>query len=445
MNTFSVITSEELINKTNAHKTIPTNIGNQNNENYDGLIEIQGKNKIIEHERQSRHDFYEQVSRYKKIIKSSEITSAINDVKIMEISEIANAEMTLNEIKSDLRIEETNKRKQVVELTNFRERNNITYEANYPENRNKLAGTILIFGVVEAILNAFFLSKASEFGLAGGFAMAVGIAALNVLFAFFMSRSIVNAHHTNSKKSILAFISLTVCVSVVFVMALFIGHYRAALDLNVENASFQAVTNILDAPFGITTWDSWMLVAITIAIFSFVTWKFYHNDDPYPQYGDIDRKTKQAIKKYGKCKTKANNLVKNIRIDLTKSIEQKYEVVNKLSHTINQNEDSIEQLIRDYKVFITQQTLEFDAFCKQCRQIFFQNVEQILGITANMSIEQQVLIFEDFETPLTKEDIERITNMKQLINNFVEVEYNEIKSNFLKASNSLTLGEGIKK
>jgi hypothetical protein len=67
MNTFDILTSEALLESTNANREITTAIHNQNSENYDGLIELQCKTKVIEHERQARKALYAQAATYKTI------------------------------------------------------------------------------------------------------------------------------------------------------------------------------------------------------------------------------------------------------------------------------------------------------------------------------------------------------------------------------------------
>ncbi|MEP1448932.1 MAG: hypothetical protein ABJK37_22700 [Paraglaciecola sp.] len=442
MNTFDILTSEALLESTNAKREITTSIQNQNNENYDGLIELQCKTKVIEHERQTRKALHDQASTYKKLNNSSKIQDSIDEVRQLETTSMPEMNMKLDAIKKDLQSALNSKNSQIGELNKFREDHKLTKASVYPSNQNKLIGVLVFMGVLEAGLNAFFLSKASEFGLAGGFAMAAGISALNILLAFFMSTCIRNAHYNDSKKSMMGFTFAAIIAVAVSTLALFIGHYRAALDENLELASFQAVKNMADAPLGISTFDSWILVCITFAIFMLVTWKFFKNDDPYPGYGEISRKTDAEIAKYSRYKTKADALVKQMRVELIQKFEQKYEALNQLSHSLEQDGESIEQLERDYQSFLSQQALEYEAYCELCRQRFSHDVNQILDKTAVFSKEKEKIEFQELTPLLKNEDIERFREIKAQIRSFRETDFSQVRASIIASANKITLNEG---
>jgi hypothetical protein len=360
----------------------------------------------------------------------------------METTALPEMDMKLGAIKTDLQSALNSKNKQIAELNKFREEHKLTCAAIYPGNQSKLIGVLVFMCVLEAVLNAFFLSTASEFGLAGGFAMAVGISALNILFAFFMSTSLRNAQYNGSKRSMLGFTFATLIFIAVSTLALFIGHYRAALDENVELASFQAVKNMADSPFVISTFDSWILVSITFAIFILVTWKFFKNDDPYPGYGEISRKADEANTKYSRYKTKADALVKEMRVELIQKFEHKYEQLNQLSHGLEQDEESIEQLERDYHSFLSQQALEYEAYCELCRQRFSHDVNQMLGKTAVFAKEKHNIQFQGLTAVLKNEDIERFKETKSKIRKFRETDFSQVRASIIASANKISLYEG---
>jgi hypothetical protein len=385
---------------------------------------------------------YAQAATYKKLNNSSKIQDSIDEVRQMETTAIPEMDMKLGAIKKDLQSALNSKNSQIAELNKFREEHNLTRAAIYPGNQSKLIGVLVFMGVLEAVLNAFFLSKASEFGLAGGFAMAVGISALNILFAFFMSTSLRIAQCKDSKKSMFGFTAAALIAVAVSTLALFIGHYRAALDENVELASFQAVKNMADSPYGISTFDSWILVSITFAIFMLVTWKFFKNDDPYPGYGEISRKADEANTKYSRYKTKADALVKEMRVELIQKFEQKYEELNKLSHGLEQDAESIVQLERDYQSFLSQQALEYEAYCELCRQRFSHDVNQILDKTAVFAKEKENIQFQELTPLLKSDDIERFKEIKSQIRGFRETDFSHVRASIIASANKISLSEG---
>jgi hypothetical protein len=357
----------------------------------------------------------------------------------LEQSALPEKQNTLAAIKNDLRTELNKKNTTIAELNKFREAHQLTRAAIYPDEPNKTIGLLFLMGIFEAVLNSFFLSKGSEFGLAGGFAIAIVISCLNVLIAFFMSLSLRFANHRATKISIFGIVCSTHLAIAVAAISLFIGHYRAALDKNVDLASLQAVKNMAESPLGISTFDSWILVFITFAIFALVTFKLFKNDDPYPGYGDITRKARTASKNYSRSKTKANELVTRLRDELTNALDQNYEALDKLSHEFDQDGESLEQLARDYRSFLTQQTLEYDSFCQECRQRFSHDCIQILDKNASFDTPANNIKFEEPEAFLRDNDITRLNAVKRTIREFREMEYTNLRSSYLTATNKLVL------
>lgn len=441
MKVFDILTSEALIKSTNANHTITTTVNNQNSAAYDGLIEIQGRKSVVEHERSSRQGLYSQVAIHKKTIGSSKIQDKTDEIRHLEQTALPEKVGKLDSIRKDLRAELNKKNSSIAELNKFREANKLNCAAVYPEETNKIFGVLFLCMVLEAALNAFFLSKASEFGLAGGFAIAIGISLLNLLVAFFMSKCLRFFHHAEPKKNIMgSFGALTLVLSV-GAISLFIGHYRSALDEDVGSASIQAVNNMNESLFGISTFDSWILVCITFAIFLFVTFKCYKSDDPYPGYGDISRKAKNAVDKYSRMKTKADELVGQLRKQLVTDFDVKYEELDQLVVSLDEDQEAIQQLGRDYRSFLIQQSLEFDTYCEECRQRFSHDCLQILDKSAVFSKVQESIIFEVLEPLLREEDEGRFSEVRNQIRSFRETQFADTRRSYLEATSKLVLSE----
>lgn len=443
MKTFDALKSEVLLTDINAFHTITSNIHNQNNETYDAVVELQGKKRVIEHERQCRKALFDVVSTHKKSINSSKAQDGISKIRELDKTTYPEKKQKLEDIKKELQEEQKYKTEAIAEVTKFRETNKLNRAAHYPKKRDKLLGLLVLMGVFEAILNAFFLSKASEFGLAGGFAMAVVISLLNIIFAFFMSRSLMHIHHIEPKTSLIGILGTLVLASVVAFISLFIGHYRAALDESMELASVQAVINMIESPTGISTFDSWMLVIVTVVIFSFVTFKFYKNDDPYPGYGEISRKAQNAKDQLSRKKTKASEMVETLRKDLLEELEQKYETLNTIAYSFDEDEESLSQLRRDYLSFMSQQSLEYESFCEECRQRFSHDCTQVLDKKAIFPEPKSNIKLDELEPFLTEYDIANLQKQKENIQAFREKEYSTIRSDFLSIVNQLVLNQEV--
>ena len=102
-------------------------------------------------------------------------------------------------------------------------------------------------------MNSIFFAKASSAGLVGGFLMAFILSFLNISIGGMASFGTRLAHHVTPLKTILGVMIMTLAMTVSGALALFVGHYRTALDQDIERAPFMAVVMLCHGRRGLSS------------------------------------------------------------------------------------------------------------------------------------------------------------------------------------------------
>ena len=201
---------------------------------------------------------------------------------------------------------------------NFRTKHNLTRNAKYLTRGAMVSFFILIIGV-ESILNASLLWELT--GILTAIGQTMLIVAVNVLgFAGAFGLSLRCKNHISSATRLLTWLCAPVLLCV-FVFNLGVGHYRdalveakaqgeqiASLDWDNLDASIgvaidytkQAMTSMMEAPFGIESVFSVLLILVGLIFFGFATYEWYFMHDSCPGYKKRDIALKKAHASYNK-------------------------------------------------------------------------------------------------------------------------------------------------
>ncbi|GGD64520.1 hypothetical protein [Lacimicrobium alkaliphilum] len=385
MKIFDVFKSEAILSETDANRIITTTLQNQNSEMYDGVIERKGRDKVLNSERESRQVLLNRAAAHKELVKSGKIESSIAKIKQVKQRALPEAKEYIDAISREVKEGLRAKNEKEASLSKFREDNKLTHAASYSDNPGKVWGHVILAMIAEGLINSFFLSKASEFGLAGGFALAFAISFVNLAMALCFVIGLQNFRHVKTGRSLAGAVGMAVSGLIMLGIALLVGHYRSALDDNIESASTLAVDSWLIEPFGIGTFESWLLTAVTIGIFIFFVVKLILKDELYPAYGKITRETIEARKKFTSLKSKAMRKVSQIKEEVNQQFEAVHEELNILAKTLEEDFEAMESLEQDYQSYLLLQKSEFETFCEECRQRFSHECTQILDKKADLS------------------------------------------------------------
>lgn len=442
MELFDVLKSTDILQKTDAKRVVTTTLQNQHSEVYDGLIEQKGLNLVQEHEKACRNTLYQKANALKSLLRSSSISDSIENIRHLKQRELPELIHLVDSLSKEIDAERKIKNEKEASLSTFREQNKLQHPASYNENPSKVWG-MLIFGmIIEGIFNSFFLGEASEFGIAGGFALAFIISFINLIFAKLCVLGFQLSQHINQAKSLKGIFLILVCCVIVISMALYVGHYRAAVDIDIDNASFLATENFLASPFGISTFQSWILTIITVAIYFSFVYTISKIDDRYPGYGDKTKETLAAKAEFSRKETKAKEKVRSAKDTLLDNLERAYEALNTLAKQLDEANDELLSLDRNYQSFLLLQKSEFTTYCAECRQRFSHESTQILDMPADLSIEMPNLVFTDFEGVLSDKDRRDFDEAKHRISQFQSGEFSQLKVDFQESVNQLTFGKG---
>lgn len=201
------------------------------------------------------------------------------------------------------------------EIEEFKKQNNLQRIAYYPQSKIFHIGLLLIFVVIEGVLNGTFLAEGDILGLSGGIGKAVAIALVNVLFGVLVGLWIVTeVTHKSRARKFIGFAGTAVYLGSIFIFNLLVAHYRNALGgPDPEQAHFAAWQTFIADPVGLADVKSWFLFSIGM-IFSIGSCiDGWFMDDRYPEYGRVDRKYKSAIQDYADLKQHLLDRLTDIR------------------------------------------------------------------------------------------------------------------------------------
>lgn len=160
--------------------------------------------------------------------------------------------------------------------------------------------SILIFILlVETVFNSSFLAKGSELGLIGGLTEAFGFAFLNIFSAFIIAfYGARNLFHRSVMRKIIGILSLPLYVAIALSISLSLAHYREVSSAFSEAAGRAVLARMSSHPFALEEINSWVLLGISLAcsLVAFIEACLW--TDPYPGYGDIERRLRAARADY---------------------------------------------------------------------------------------------------------------------------------------------------
>jgi hypothetical protein len=211
----------------------------------------------------------------------------------------------------------------------FRKRNRLIRMARQPTGREHTWVLIAFFIAVEAIVNAYFFSSASEDGLLGGAVMAGAFSAINiavgVLNGWFPFRW---AHHRNLAMKLIGFTTaLSLCAGSLL-LNVFVAHFRDASAATARSPPLpEVLAGMIVDPFALQGMQSWFLLALGVLFAGMATAKGYGLDDPYPLFGAVDRRRVAARDAYEEMRQTVMDHASQVRDDFTSELRVKIETL----------------------------------------------------------------------------------------------------------------------
>jgi len=225
------------------------------------------------------------------------------------------------------------------ELNNFRRRHHLERPPrDYGSKALKVWFLVLLLGI-EAVLNGFFLSKGSEFGLVGGVLEALLIAGLNIALGVIVGRFVAPwLSYQNPFARILAALGIIVFLAAAFGFNLAVAHYRTAMSGDPFEASFTAYRHLRESPFGIEDLESWALFVMGFLFSMGAAYDGWRMDDPYPGYGQRMRHNLEALEDY-------NSLKEDLLYDLDEIKKKSEEEIDDLTRSITSRQGEFGSIV----------------------------------------------------------------------------------------------------
>jgi len=182
------------------------------------------------------------------------------------------------------------------EFRRFKSKHRLERPARDVKRRVMTIGLLILLIAAESLLNGLFFASSSDYGLIGGIGTAVGISAVNIIFAFLVGLIAIRfINYRNRLVQFLAVLATLVGTAGLLLLHAFATHYRDALAKVAEDRALaEAVQTLFNDPFVINSLPSGYLFGLGILFAIASICKGYRYDDPYPFYGAVWRRAESV-------------------------------------------------------------------------------------------------------------------------------------------------------
>ncbi|WP_422449540.1 hypothetical protein [Endozoicomonas sp. ALB091] len=416
---------DQLLDETDAKQKVIIQVRNFQDPVYSTGIESEGRTIVLEHDQKQRSKLHELSKEARGKINSQKITQVRN-----KIHQKANYEIEtpseIEELKQDYKTAKDQYRAIHQDWQDFRRIHNLSRHAHYPENHfNSAIPLVLVMLIFETLTNSFFFSLASEYGLAEGALVALLLSSCNILISFFTSMSSRYLNHYSLWIKALAYMLVIIFISTAAALALFVGHYRTALEKAPETAHLDAVQSFIESALNLETVSSWILAIISFSVFLVTWYKFFKSDDAYPGYGEITRKMHLMKENINEVSGDAHQALAVTKEKLENEFEIEIEEIKKVYNRVVDAEHALHLLSSEFACFIALQKSEYENFCLETRSLFSYQYSQANNRNAEFSDPVQ-------EVTLQEESINESSNREAFRDfNLIKEDYDQYMKSIL--------------
>lgn len=192
------------------------------------------------------------------------------------------------------------------EFERFRRMHNLHRLPVEVSRTRRIAGYLLLvlFVLVESILNGVFFATGSEGGLIGGVVQALGLSAVNigpaVLYALF---GLPLLYHHRWRANFVGLLATAAYAAWALAINLVIAHFRDLYVVSAGKIDMQQMwAGLSTAPFQLQDPNSWLLAALGLGLAVVAAIDTAGLDDKYPHFGAIGRRRDAANRAYAHAK-----------------------------------------------------------------------------------------------------------------------------------------------
>ncbi len=214
------------------------------------------------------------------------------------------------------------------EVASFKQRNGLNRPADYPASRFVHLSVLLVIFSFESVLNAVFFARGSDFGLIGGWIVAMQYAALNLAMAVMISLFLVRQfNHRLWIRKLSGLLGIFTLVGTVLAFNFFVGHFREIYAENPDDAQTLAVDSFIANPIYLNTAESYLLLGIGVIFAVIAAIDGYRFDDEYPGYGRVSRRLDNASGEYLEEKQQIKSFLSDLRDTTVATLDDFREVI----------------------------------------------------------------------------------------------------------------------
>ena len=431
---------DSLLEETDAERKISIRVQNFHDPVYSRDVESEGKTAVLNHEHKNRAIYLQESNSARNGVTSQNLTQVIENIKQYVNHDISIPNTEIASLKEDISLAESQHRYFQQDWQNFRYKHNLGRFAHFPDNHIKSTVVLVIsLLLVEVLSNSIFFSIASEYGLAGGILTAFILSVVNILVSLVASYSIRYLNHVKIYAKAIGYI-LTIIFSVCAAsLALFVGHYRSALEENPESAHIDAVQSFIDTPFAIGTVSSWILASISFLVFIITLYKFFKSDDPYPGFGEITRKKDVMRDNLIDARAHANEKLDKIGEELLGAFQKEIDLAGKAILQITDAKNKLDLLFYEFDSFLKLQKNEYENFCFATRNLFSAQTMQGFNQKAQFpeEIEEIILSSTEHDKIAIQEAHQDYASIKIEYEGFIHEELPDLRERFVKKVNDI--------
>lgn len=338
------------------------------------------------------------------------------DLTILEqkVTEIAgnatiSIEQKVKHDRTELTRLETEVREGTKEYEDFRKAASL-HRLPYYAGRGSAFVVIAVCALLEVILNASLLMEVNPFGLIGAVLQMGLITAFNIVIgALAMGFALRCRNLVSPIRSVTAWLVIVLIIPLIGAFNLLVGHFRdsmqAALDKNVTNPfemlRNDAIQRLINEPFPLASFESFLLVLVGILFFGVASWKGYRWDDPYPGYGRRHRQLKAIKDKYSDALKEAQDGIRRVYDECVARLE---DIRYQLEMKNNRWKDLCDRgarIVRGYPVNLGQYQHDLDyligAYRTANQRVRTEPPPRFFS--AKLQIDEALLITPSFEPP----------------------------------------------
>ncbi|KPF82728.1 hypothetical protein IP70_19915 [alpha proteobacterium AAP38] len=226
------------------------------------------------------------------------------------------------------------------ELRSFRDMHKLSRTARYPLSKLLHIGILGFVIMAETALNGVFFARGSDAGLIGGAGIAIAVAVANLALGVLLGRwAVPSTIHRGIFRKFMGFVSLIVLPAAILFFNVGVAHYRDALGGDApEMAAKLALASLQANVWDIKDIESWFLIILGCACSLGAAYDAYLMDDPYPGYGPLSRRAREATDSYAAEK---NDLV----AELTDAKGAEVEAMGRVRKEVSQGKGHFINLI----------------------------------------------------------------------------------------------------